>query len=111
MDDNGVTKSCPSILSITGFSTGAMAPGIDTSMDSPPAKVALRKDLRVTNDSAETERHRLLEKLSRHDMEHGQLEKVPLDEDAAKKAMSTSIVHIEKNISYDKNNEKRFGRI
>lgn len=55
-----MNKPCSDIESERGFATDVITPGIDVSMNSPLAGVALRNDLFSIEDSLEAERDRLL---------------------------------------------------
>lgn len=59
----GKANSCPSTKSGRRFDTGLVLFGIDVTMDSPLAEVAVRSGLLSTEDSVEAECVRLLGKL------------------------------------------------
>lgn len=63
------------------------------------SRVALRSGLSFTENSVEAERDRLLEVLIRYEVESKQLEKFMLEKGTAMKAMSSSLLDMERSVA------------
>lgn len=106
LKDSSVNNLSLSIEARRDIDIGVRATRIDINMYSPLARVAHRNVLLASEDSVDTERDRWLEKLNRYWMEKELLEKMILEQDAAMKVVSTSLLCMKKKQLKWKQNKK-----
>lgn len=79
-ENEGASSSCPSFEFGKGFATGSIAPGIDVSMNSPFAGMALKRGHFAAKDSVVVDLYRILEQLNCYKIENKQFKKVDIGE-------------------------------
>lgn len=99
MEDEGQTSSCLSIEFRRDFATDFKALGVNVSIDFALAEMELKSGLVSAGNSAEAEQDRLLEMFNRYKTECEQSRKLILEKEYKMKAMSTSLVDIERKVA------------
>lgn len=86
-------------MSGRGFATSVKAPGINVSMNSPLAGVALRSGLHSTEDNVESRREHFVEYTNHYWIKQEQLKKLMLEKNTSMNATSIFVAVLEKKVA------------